>query len=151
MAHVKSNVRKGESVFGSSKGSRGAVYYHTTDGAGVISCTCPDFMSGKTAKGTAVEDRVCKHLRKILAGDYTDFTPAAKAGSARALADEIKAELEEAEKDLAAANPRSIMSAIKKFNDVKSKSQAFTDKLKDEIEEITNRLETAQRTAQERL
>lgn len=152
MAHVNQNVKRGEPIFGSSQGSRGAVYYHTTDGEGAISCTCPDFMSGKTAKGTAVVDRVCKHLKAILAGDYSNFTPAAKTGSARAIGDEIVKDLECVEKDLATAkSTNQIAAQLKRFDEIKTKAHAFMDKLNDEVEAIKARVEAAQAKAQERL
>jgi hypothetical protein len=148
MAHTRQNVKKGEPVFGSSQGSRGAVYYHTTDAEGAISCTCPDFMSGKTAKGTAVADRVCKHLRLILAGDYSIYTPQAKAGSARAMGEEIMKDLESIEKKIALAKSATEVTAhLKAFTDLKAKAIAFTDKLQFEIEDVKERVNQAQRTA----
>lgn len=153
MAHT--NMRRdkpGQAIEGQSEGSRGASYYHTTDTAGVISCTCPDFMTGKTAKGAPVEARVCKHLRSILDGDYRAFTPHGKKGSALGMADEIKKELGDIERVLLMAKkPGEITAQLSRLSGVKAKAVAFVDKLEDEIGEVNAKVAQAVKTAEEKL
>lgn len=152
MAYTSQNVKKGEPVFGECEGSRGARYYVTTDAEGCISCTCPDFMQGRSARGTPVRDRVCKHLRLILSGDYTSFTPRPKAGSALSVADEIKRELEATEKMLlTASSPGAITTAITRLSDVRAKAQAFQDLLEAQIQDVQSRLQGAEAAARDRL
>ena len=58
MAHIRDNG--GFPLVATACGSRGAVYYITTDANGVVSCTC---MSWRFMK-TPIETRVCKHIEQ---------------------------------------------------------------------------------------
>lgn len=69
MAHVDQN--DGRPLHGSVEGSRGATYYITTDGNGVISCTCIDWVTGRTARGRPIAERTCKHIREVIDGTRT--------------------------------------------------------------------------------
>ena len=153
MAHTSQRRDKpGQPLFGQSEGSRGAAYFHTTDGAGAISCTCPDFMTGKSAKGTPVPERVCKHLREILAGNYDAFTPHGKQGSALGLADEIKKKLGEVERDLLKAKtPDQISRQLGELATIRVRASAFVDKLSEEIRQVEERLTSVADTAKEKL
>lgn len=152
MANVGQGVINNEPIYGTVIGSKGAHYYVTTDDDGCISCSCPDFMNGKTARGTAIADRVCKHLRSVLAGDLTHFMPRPKANSALGVAEEIKKELEAIEKELTEAKtPKAIESALGKFPKVRERANAFRELLDVQMSEVTDRLVKARNAAQERI
>lgn len=84
MAH-KDHHNKGEAVYGSVTGSRGAAYFVTTDGAGVISCTC----SAWRFLTQSIEKRVCKHLAAVFNGSLKLVAPAGAPVSTKAKVEQV--------------------------------------------------------------
>lgn len=60
MAHIRDN--QNQPLVCETEGSRGAKYHITTDGNGVISCTC---ISWRVMK-QPIADRICKHIQREL-------------------------------------------------------------------------------------
>jgi hypothetical protein len=95
---------------------------------------------------------VCKHLRDVLAGDLSSFTPRAAAGSARDYAGEIVIRLETVEKELLQAKTTNqVVAQLRELEKVKLRAIAFTDKLAEEISQVSARVEQAVKTAETKL
>lgn len=160
MATVRDN--SGEPLVCSAKGSRGADYFITTDGQGVISCTC---MSWRVEK-KPIKDRSCKHIREALENAQRNRRlgikrpslaatvplsplPAPPRAPAAPSAQDILRELSQVEKEIASGKLDA--ARVARFKLLREKAQTYKELLATQAEEVAARLKAMQDDMVERM